>query len=240
MSMKKILLYIVFVVGVLSFVSCELDNYDGPNATFKGAFIDNVTGDTVQSDIIDGAKIQLIEMGYENPPTQFFTVKADGTFMDKMMFANTYVVLPIPNGNFVPQLEADTIQIEGVTTYNFDVQPYIRIKDASITVEGAKVTAKFKLERTTPSKVKEIGLYGHRSPSVGQRLQDGSEVDKFRGSAGLVSPDEEFTLILDLGRDKDFVSGESYFFRIGALSDTDQAKYNYVKPVRLEITKEEE
>ena len=49
--------------------SCELDNYDGPDATLSGRIIDKETGELVEQDIIRGTQIEFIEHGYDNPLT---------------------------------------------------------------------------------------------------------------------------------------------------------------------------
>ena len=39
---------------------------------------------------------------------------------------------------------------------DFEVQPYIRVKDANIVKNGDKITATFKLQQTVTNKVKAI------------------------------------------------------------------------------------
>ena len=72
--------------------SCELDNYDGPDATLSGRIIDKETGELVEQDIIRGTQIEFIEHGYDNPLTQYMVIKNDGTYANKMMFANDYTI----------------------------------------------------------------------------------------------------------------------------------------------------
>jgi hypothetical protein len=214
------------------FNSCELDNYDAPDSALYGSIIDSETGELVQSDIISGTQIELIEVGYENPSTQRLIVKVDGTYRDNMLFSGTYKLPPIMGGNFVPQADTLILKINGETKHDFLVQPYIRIKDANISIDGTKITATFKLEQTVENKVKEIGLYGHISPSVGEPLQVGKKSKRLNQ---VVDADEEFELVLDVRTDKDFEKGKAYHFRVGAIIDADQAEYNYAPAVRLTI-----
>lgn len=234
--MKNIKILIFLICGMLAFSSCELDNYEGPTASISGSLIDSETGELVQGDIISGTNIEYIEEGYENPPIQRLVVKVDGTYRNDMMFAGKYKILPLTRGNFVPQTDTLFLDINGETIQNFEVQPYIRIKDASITIDGTKITATFKLEQTVNNKVKSYGLFGHSSPAVGEPLQFGKKTKTLNK---VVDPTTEYELVLDVRTDKDFEKGKPYFFRIGALISADEAEFNYAPAVRLTIPLDE-
>lgn len=92
--------------------SCELDNYDGPDATLSGRIIDKETGELVEQDIIRGTQIEFIEHGYDNPLTQYMVIKNDGTYANKMMFANDYTI-QIRSANF-PATEPVEITIKEI------------------------------------------------------------------------------------------------------------------------------
>ncbi len=230
--MKNIQILIFLMCGVLAFSSCELDNYEAPTGSLSGSLIDMETGETVQGDIISGTNIELIEQGYENPPIQRLVVKVDGTYRNDMMFEGKYTLLPLTRGNFVPKTDTLTIDIGGQTVHNFEVQPYIRIKDYSVTIDGTKITATFKLEQTVDDKVKSIGLFGHSSPAVGEPLQFGKKTKTLNK---VVDPTTEYELVMDVRTDKDFEKGKAYHFRIGALISADEAEFNYAPAVRLTI-----
>jgi hypothetical protein len=237
--MKKIHFLIAIIFGGLCFHSCELDNYDAPSASLSGAFIDSETGELIESDLISGTQVELIEHGFENPSIQRIVVQVDGTYRDDMMFEGTYSIPPIMRGNFVPPIDGDSltndtliIEIKGQTVHDFVVQPYIRIKDANITIDGTKITATFKLQQTVENKIKAIGLFGHISPAVGEPLQVGKKTQTLNK---VVDPDDEYELVLDVRTDKDFEKGKAYHFRIGALIDAAEAEYNYAPAVRLMI-----
>jgi hypothetical protein len=237
--MKNIQILIFLLCGVLCFNSCELDNYEGPTGSISGALIDSETGELVQGDIISGTQIEYMELDYDtvNPPIQRLVVKVDGTYRNDMMFQGRYTILPLTRGNFVPQTDTLTIDIGGATIQNFEVLPYIRIKDASITIDGTKITATFKLEQTVEDKIKYIGLFGHSSPAVGEPLQFGK---KRKTLNKVADPDTEYELVMDVRSDKDFEKGKAYFFRIGALISAGEAEYNYAPAVRLTIPLPEE
>mgnify|MGYP000329196019 FL=1 len=144
----------------------EIDNYDGPNATIEGKILDIETGELVEQDIIDGAQIEFIEHGFENPETQYMVIKNNGTYRNNVMFAGSYT-MSLMRGNFVSVKDQEVV-VKGNTVYDFRVQPYICIKNASIQKNGSKVVAKFRLEKTVDQEVAEVALYGHREPNVGE------------------------------------------------------------------------
>ena len=62
--MKKNLTIIAMLVLFGIFSSCEKDNLDyAPDASFSGEIRDLETGELVQQDILEGAKIYFIELG---------------------------------------------------------------------------------------------------------------------------------------------------------------------------------
>lgn len=227
--MKKI--YIAVITGLIFLSSCELDNYDGPDASFYGTIIDYETGEAIQQDIISGAEIEYIEHGFENPQIQYMVIKNDGTYRNDLMFSGTYTV-SLVRGNFVTP-PTDTVEIKGDFKLDFEVQPYIRVKDANIVKNGNKITATFKLQQTVTNKVKKIGLYAHPEPTVGEPMK---QVSAEMNINAVTNESTIYTLEIDLPSNITFLKpGGKYYFRVGALIDAAQAKFNYAPAVRIEI-----
>jgi hypothetical protein len=225
----------IFKIGILllsfGLWSCELDNFDMPDAGLSGRFIDAETQELVEQDIIRGTNIELIEHGYDPVAPQYLIVKNDGTYANSLLFANTYTVQPV-RGNFIP-VDPQEINISGETVLDFEVTPYIRILDASIEKSGSTVVATFRLEQNVVNNVKKIGLYAHSEASVGEPLRLAAVENELNA---VVDPNQEFTLTLDLAANSStLTAGEQYFFRIGALIDAGEAKLNYAPAVRLDI-----
>ena len=127
----------------VSMVSCDLfklDNFDAPDGSLTGRIIDAETGENVQSDIIEGTMLRFIEHGYDNPQPQYMRVKCDGTYANLLMFQGEYEIVPDAR-NFMP-IDPVTLQVGKNTVYDFEVIPYIRILDPSITKEGNNVKVK--------------------------------------------------------------------------------------------------
>lgn len=231
--MKKIKLNLITIIiataGMLT--SCELDNYEPPTAELSGSIIDQETQELVQQDIIRGTVIKITEHGYDPVAPQYLRVKNDGTYMNRMLFANTYTVQP-ERGNFVP-VEAQEIRIEGKTELDFMVLPYIRVKDVDIIKSGSKIIATFKLQQNVDNNIIKIGLYAHPEPIVGEPIRT---VATEMPVNAVVDPNQVFTLEIDLAANSSTLkAGNQYFFRVGALIDVGEAKLNYAPAVRLAI-----
>jgi hypothetical protein len=229
---KYLLLFILF--GVIT--ACEKDNYDGPDAELYGTFIDEATGEPLAQDIINGTVIELIEHGWvkdQTNVTQTLVVKGDGSYRNSQIFAGKYVVRAV-RGNFVDIPPVDTLEIRGSTKLDFKVTPYLRIKDASIVRNGNSVTATFKIQQNTTQNVSKIGLYVHPNPNVGQPMTLTSRVEQTLNR--VTTPTETFTVSINLANNTAFLkAGQEYYFRIGALSSANAAKFNYAPAVKIKI-----
>ncbi|WP_353719368.1 DUF3823 domain-containing protein [Dyadobacter sp. 676] len=123
--------------------------------------------------------------------------------------------------------------IKGETKLDFKVQPYIRVKDASIEKVGTKVIAKFKLQQTVMNNVRKIGLYAHPEPSVGEPMRVAMAEQEINGA---IDPNKVYQLEIDLPSNSNVLkAGNQYFFRAGALIDAPESKFNYAKAVRVEL-----
>lgn len=232
MKMKmKIFLYLnVIIIGILLFSGCELDNYNSPDSNFFGSIIDIDTGEPIGQSIINGAEIEYIELGYDNPRIQYLRFKSDGTFQNKLMFSGNYIVRAV-RGNFFP-ISQDTIKIKGDTEYHFKTRPYIRIHDTDITFDELKgeVTATFSLERLSGNDVEKVVLLADRHSEVASGLYSSIAIEELKRP---VSPEEIITIKMST---LNLTSGVSYYFRVGALiADVGQADYNYSSAIRLNI-----
>ena len=223
--------YILYM-AVLVLAACKLDNYPAPQAGLSGQFLDAETSEPVGQDLGNGVLVELREFGYNPVTPQSISVKADGSYQNKMLFENTYSVVPTA-GNFNP-IDTQTVVIKGQTLLNFKVMPYLRVKDVSILVLGIKVVAKFKVEQVnTDAPVQQIGLYADTFPNVGRYAQVAfieQDINDF------VDPDHEYTLELDIPSHSDQLkAGSQYYFRVGALIQIDEAKTNYGPILRLTL-----
>lgn len=232
--MRTIKIYTAVLINLFLFSACdlqEIDNYDGPDATIHGGIYDELTGELLQQDIINGMQIEYIEHGFENPQIQRLVVKNDGTYRNDLMFSNTYTIRPV-RGNFVP-VEEEVIEVKGNTLKNFEVQPYIRLRNVTIEKQENKIVATFNLDQTVTNKVNRIGLFAHEEPNVGDPLNSVASVVNINAVTNDVTT---YRLEINLeAHGGTLQSGKQYYFRVGALIDAPEAKFNYAPAVRLTL-----
>lgn len=220
------------IIGLtLIFSSCELLNFDGPNAQFHGAIIDKETGDTIPQDIIDGSVIDYIEQGFEVPEIQRLLFMVDGTFRNNIMFSADYEMIPVRGNFFSP----DTVSIHlnaGDNKYDFQVTPYARVEDVHLEIGEQKgknyLVARFKIDQIAEAPVKSILLSMDKNPNVGLRY---NERTFGRNIGKVVGPDDEQVLWMLL---TNFKEGQKYYIRVGVLMDIPEAKHNWNKAVRID------
>lgn len=229
--MRKFNLLVIAIGLTCVLASCELDNYEGPNAALSGSFIDAETGELVQQDVIRGTNIQLTEHGYDPVSPQLLVVKNDGTYANTLLFANTYTVQPV-RGNFIA-VTPQEVAIKGDTKLDFTVTPYIRIEEVNIVRNDTKVVATFKVRQNVTNNVRKIGLYVHADPNVGETMRLAAAENTLNA---VIDPAQLYTLEIDLAANSStLVSGKPYFFRVGALIDVGEAKPNYAPAVRIDL-----
>lgn len=213
------LLTLLFLSGLMA--SCELDNYEAPNASISGKIYDWETNELVRQDIVNGAQIEYIEHGFENPPTQYMIIKNEGVYRNNIMFAGTYT-MQLRRGNFIPLDEIEVEIKKGHNEVDFKVQPYIRVKNVKIEKsQNNSIVAEFNLQPTVPNKVAKIGLYAHQQATVGYQ----SKIAFIEQTLNEVAS-EDTRYRLELAIDNNFTIGKPYYFIVGALIDAPQKRPN--------------
>jgi hypothetical protein len=122
--------------------SCEIDNYEAPDATVRGAFFDhNGQPLTVEE---GSAYLRMRENSWADRDTNAYVgyrtlaLRQDGTYQHTRQFSGTYRMFP-SSGNFFPYWEAGDevkdgeeagilVNVSGVTVQDFTVTPYLTIE----------------------------------------------------------------------------------------------------------------
>lgn len=231
-TMKAFKLILLSLAAGVILAACETDNYSGPNAELTGRFLDVDTDELIAQDIIRGTTIDMLEHGYNATTPQYhLKVKADGTYANTQLFANTYTVQPV-RGNFVT-VEPQDIELSGQAVLDFRVLPYIRVREASIVKNGSKITATFKLQQNVTNNIRKVGLYAHYDASVGEPFRLVASENNLNS---VVDPNQVYTLEIDLpSNSATLLAGKEYFFRIGAIIDIGEAKANYSTTVVIPL-----
>lgn len=209
-------------------MSCDLDNYTAPSSTLHGSFIDKETGELVQQDIIRGTQIEYQEGKFVT--NQYITVKSDGTYHTNQMFDGTYRITPV-RGNFEP-IETVVLDVKGDTKLDFQVLPFLRIKNVSVYKSGNKIRAQFKVQQTGYDNVLKLGLYAGVDNAVGANVNV-AMVELPVGA--LVDPDQYYTIEMNVNDNSRLVKGRTYYFRVGGVIDAPEAKFNYATPIELTL-----
>ncbi|MDR2118066.1 MAG: DUF3823 domain-containing protein [Tannerellaceae bacterium] len=221
----------------VSMASCEIfriDNYEAPNASFHGGIKDAETGELVETDIQNGSAIRAYELGWPSESAQTWYIMQSGEFRNDMVFAAHYKIEFI-NGNFYP-FTVDDLEIKkGDNPHDFQVTPYIRVKDVSIRKEGNQVVASFSLQAGKPEvKLSAVRLYAFTDIYVGEQVKFDTRGDNFRRAfspAKEIDGGDTYTLRIDLEENADFFQySRNYYFRVGALADVSgvgTVRYNY-------------
>ncbi len=242
--MKKVIYAaIIILIFPVVLASCKKDNLQGPNAQFYGAILDNVGNSLVEQDLVSGSTIQAVELGYPSEVTQFWLIKNTGEFRNNFVFSN-YYRLSLVDGNFFPIVIDSFFIHTGANNYNFQVTPYIRVKDWKIIHDEneGKITATFRLEAGGPGvALSQIRLYSFTDIYVGAHValdpKGGSDRNSF--AATPIDNEVTYTLSIDLNANAGiYKAGRDYYFRIGALADIADVgivRNNYSQYVKISL-----
>jgi hypothetical protein len=243
------------ILSVLSFAaialltSCEVDNYDEPDAGLSGVVTDAVTNKPLITEQPNGYQIRYEELSWSDKPQQeHFWGKADGTFRNTKMFPGKYLITLV-NGPFVqPASQEVELKSNDMATANFTVTPYVSFSDVNIAKYGSgdSVRVTFTLHKNVPNST----IDGYRifatdqTPLVGINFSETkySEVHYWEGGAEKVTGSNFFTLQeADLDKPitatlKGYISGKTYWIRVGArCNESPSGRVNLTEVVELKF-----
>lgn len=218
----------LFVVYVFS--ACDMfkiDNYESPNATIRGGIIDAVTKELVETDMVNGSFLRFEELG-ENWAVGGFldrVVMQNGEYQDKMFFAGEYS-LEFLNCNFYPH-KYDKITInKGDNVRDFEVTPYIRVKNVNIRKEGNEIVATFNLQAGKPEvRLSNIRIYYSTDIYAGEGFTrfplGGTSFQQTFNPVIAIDESVTYRLTIDLTNTTNktnFRYKRNYYFRVGAIA----------------------
>lgn len=170
--------YILFLGMILSFGSCEIDNYDKPEARFSGAI--TYEGDTIRVAYND-VRFELWQSGFGNEGPMDVHVAQDGSF-NSLLFKGDYRLNFIDGPfkpNFVSEQQGDSIylDINGDTNMNLEVTPYYMVRNPQFSLSGNNVQSSINLEQVVTDEdakdIDHVTLYLNTTQFVSPR-SDGS------------------------------------------------------------------
>jgi len=228
--MKRVLMYCL-MLGLVLLYSCELDNYDPPSRTIEGKVVDEVTGENLYTQQPNGIKIRLLEQGFTTPTPYDFWVMSDGTFRTTKVFPSKFKVLAL-EGPFEDS-SVDTLDVDvtsGNKTIEFQVMPYARLKNVSITVSGTTCTATYNIESTSAKLPKSSLLMIHTSTilhitTTGLKKSATNNLSPWTPTLAAKTYTDQITGL---------TSG-TYYARVGVLTNNVLSRYTYSQIVKIVI-----
>lgn len=254
--MKKIVYNILVILAVSCFfVSCEDDNYDGPNSGIKGRFVDVETSEVVPMPVqgMNSVQIRMYECdryystgdNYSQLPVMIYP-KVDGTYENSWMFNKQYI-LTLEQTNFFP---VDTLIMDleagDLTTQDIKVVPYARIQVKSAVFENKKLKVSYMITRSKDDyKIENAFLAWHISPYIDK--MSGNSEDLVTVEYGDVADKDLLNTILtqeiDLSesisfnnKDKQAImkgNGNKMYFRVGV---TTNSKQNFSEVMSIDVS----
>ena len=233
--MKKIIYSLLFACAILTFYSCEYDNYDEPSEGFSGKVIDSTTGENfIMSS--RGLELRMYETSWSSTPSpRSINVKDDGTFNNNRLFAGTYKVIPT-NGAFWP---TDTMDVElkgGHTVQDFTVTPYLKLTIINYELKGTTLVISGKIDAPIVEglpKIIDIQPFVAITKFVGDanisQYSDNNKVQINKNFEDGVK-DEIFTM-----RIPDLKMERTFYVRLGARVDDSFKKHNFSEIIQIDV-----
>ncbi|MEQ8421652.1 MAG: DUF3823 domain-containing protein [Arenibacter algicola] len=225
---SKIIVVLLFTV----FASCDdIDNLDGPDAGISGVIIDETTNEGIKTDQPNGAKIRLVEDGYENVIPQDFWAKSDGTFMNTQLFSNSYTVRIIEGAFIEPSEQRVTLNKGEVTDISFTVVPFMSINASEPVVVGNNIQISYTLSKPGQISwdIQETKTLVSTLPSVSTFSNQYSVSNNLSGLEYSEIAETTYTDVVE-----DLPSGE-YYVRVGGRTNNPNGRYNYSETFMVTI-----
>ena len=239
---KSIIVLLTLSMGIL-LSSCEKDNMPGPDAIVFGSIKDKVTGEKVETELINGSSIEAYELGYPTQVLQRWLIKNNGEYRNNLVFSANYD-FQLRNSNFFPISLLNYSIKSGENQLDFMVDPYIRIKNCKVIYDATakKINATFNLEAGGAGvKVKAVRLYAFSDVYVGEATKfgiTGTSVASYSPSK-TIDVAETISLSIDVSANASFFpTGRDYYFRVGALADVANMgtiRYNFAPNVKISL-----
>lgn len=241
--MKKMTVILTALVLSVGLVSCEMDNYDAPEATLQGQITDQ-NGQPFQTANGKGSmSMRIVETSFAHGDEsivvtpQDLNMNQDGSYINVKLFAGTYAVIPY-QGAFYEDLKAETVELQNgkTTTANFTVTPYLTlewVKEPYIDPAGY-LKASFRFIRNakagfdTPAP-KDCLLYISRTEYCGTEADGNYTPNVTNLSADMEGQEIELSSKIPIKYSM------TYWVRIGARVNDTYQKYNFTDIKEIDV-----
>jgi hypothetical protein len=233
--MKKIINGLLIALILVAGFSCtKVDNLPGPNAGFKGRIIDKTTSANLLTET-SGMQIKLEELSYSaTPDPQYIPSKQDGTFEDDKLFKGHYRVTPY-GGAFWP-VDGVELDINGTTSHDFEVTPYLAIKNLTSSLSGTTLTLTFNMVAPIPDglpQIIDVKPFVNDTQFVGSgaNINNYSDVNKITLNSNYSDVvGKTYTLTIP-----SLKSGRTFYARVGVRVNDSFKQYNYSDIIEVKV-----
>lgn len=227
MIMMKILkVFMLVLVAILLFSSCEKDNFEAPKSKLTGKIVYQGKALGLRT---DGVQLELWQHGYDLFNKIPVYVAQDGSFSAELFDGDYKLTLVRGNGPWAESLDSLDVKVSGNTTVDFPVDPYFIIEGESFRQNGDAINADLTIRHINTSRdLDRVKLYIGETVFVDDILNV-SSVEKL---AADVDIDQSISLATDIPQT---LRGKGYaFVRIG-VKTIGVAEFIYSQPVRVEF-----
>jgi hypothetical protein len=236
--MKQLISRVLLGVCVLATSACtKIDNYDAPDASFEGRLIDATTHAnflTSQNSI----QVRMEQVSWSATPSpQEIPSKFDGTFKDTKLFKGTYRIIP-KGGAFWPIYDSVRVDIAKGSSHDFELTPYISIKNFTQSLVGTTLTLKFNIDAPIAAGLPTIidaQPYVNTTKLVGAgaSIRDYSETKAVTINKEFVdmsAADKAITLTIP-----NLIPGRKFFVRVGVRLNDSFKSSNFSEIVEVDV-----
>ncbi|SEW39789.1 Protein of unknown function [Chitinophaga sp. YR573] len=228
---------IITALFLFSAIACtKTDNLSGPDAGFKGRLIDSTDNKNNFLTETGGTQIKLEELSWSATPTpQYIPSKSDGTFEDTKLFSGHYRVTPV-NGAFWPVAGIE-LDINGLTTHDFQLTPYLRIINFEHSLSGDTLIMRFNLDAPIkdglPSIIDikpfvNVDSYVGSGATISQ-YTDPNKIDISSNWSDLIAQTTYEVKVPDLKQ------GRTFYARVGVRVNDSYKQFNYSEIIKVEV-----
>lgn len=221
--MKNIL---CFLVILLLFSRCEIDNYAEPDLTVSGKIIDSETNEPIESGGSNGGSIVKFYQG-NSAQALLFKTFPDGSFTNSRVFAGNYRY--VAEGPFQIATDTPSIVIKTNTTIDIKTIPNVRLKASVVSKSGTTAIIKVDYEKVPSSqKLVKLGVVWSNviNPNT-LTFTGGNVITEDVQSLDLTTGSKEFTI-------SDLKPNTKYYIRASALTNAPGNYYNYSTQIELQ------
>ncbi|MXV52912.1 DUF3823 domain-containing protein [Pedobacter sp. HMF7647] len=236
--MKRLVSKILLGITLLAGSACtKIDNYDGPNASFEGKLVDATTGGNFQTST-GSVRVRLEQISWSDTPSpQDIPSKFDGTFKDSKLFKGKYRITPI-GGAFWPIYEPVEMDINGKSSHDFELTPYVVIKNLTSTLNGNELTLNFNIDAPVTAGmpgVIDVQPYVNTTELVGAgaSIYDYSDLMKVtlnKDWAALTDADKNMTLKIP-----GLLPGRTFYVRVGVRLNDSFKSSNFSEIIEVKV-----